>query len=225
MYVRAAAVAASVEPPAVTTAGRLARASTFAGSSVALAVAAHAAAGGHRPSATLLAGAFGLLTRIAYGLAGRERRFVALLAGVGLAQLALHITFAVTAHGPGMAGAVLTDGTTMTVAHVSAAALVAAVLGQAERGLWNAACLRLAVARCRVRARSAIVLLRNARRFAATLLGPPLGTAPGAEPLTRRSGSCRSAVFMRPAYVTGRLFARTDGRRGPPLGLKTPEDA
>ncbi|WP_322781135.1 hypothetical protein [Frankia sp. Cas4] len=220
MNVRAAAVAGVAGRPAVamTTAGRLARASTFAGSSVCLAVAAHTAADGHRPSSMLVVCAFGLLTRIAYGLAGRERRSIAVLAGIGLTQLALHVTFALTSHGAGMAGeAVLADGMTMAVAHVSTAALVAAMLAMAERGLWNAASLRAAVAGARARTRAAAVLLRAVRWFAATLVIPVSGPMLDARPSARRHGSDRSAGFMPPVAVAGALFVRAGRRRGPPL--------
>ncbi|WP_322762594.1 hypothetical protein [Frankia sp. Cr2] len=219
MTVRAAAVAGVAGKPAVavTTVGRLARASTCAGSSVCLAVAAHTAAGGHRPSSTLVVCAFGLLTRIAYGLAGRERRFIAVLAGVGLTQLALHVTFALTSHRSGMAGdAVLADSAAMTVAHISTAALVAAMLAMAERGLWNAASLRAAVAGARARTRAAAVLLRAVRWFAATLVIPVSGPMLDSRPSARRHGSDRSAGFMPPVAVAGRLFVRTGRRRGPP---------
>ncbi len=224
-------MSARTAPPAVagtpavpvTAAGRGICASTFAGSSVCLAVAAHTAAGGHRPSAAVFLTAFGLITRIAYGLAGRERHVTAVLAGVALTQIALHATFAImshdtiTSHGAGMApGAVLHDGVAMTAVHSIAAGLVAGMLSRAEKGLWSTAVLRLAVVRFRMLSRSAGLLFQAARRFAAMLsllltIGPD-----GVRAAAGMPGRYSPAVSAPSASIGGRLFVRAGRRRGPP---------
>ncbi len=227
-YGRLTAVKVRAATPAVagtsavpmTTAGRLVRASAFAGTSVSLAVAAHATAGGHRPATILLSCAFGLLTRVAYGLAGRERRIGAMLAGVGFAQLALHATFAITSHGTGMAAqALLPEGLAMATAHATAAGLVSGMLSQAENGLWTATTLRLAVARFRAGSRAAGLLMRAARWFA-TALSTLLACGQDS-PHTRPGtpGRHLPAPPQPSVSLGGRLFVRAGGRRGPPLVL------
>jgi hypothetical protein len=195
------------------------RAFTFAGSSVCLALAAHTAAGGHRPGTILLGCAVALLTRVAYGLAGRERGLGAVLVGVGLTQLALHATFAVTSHGTGMAAqTLLPRGITMTAAHVTAAGLVATLLSQAEHALWTAATLRVAVARFRSLSRATGLLVCAARRFTAALcmLLTSEGDASRAW-AAKTPGRPRPTTPAPSVSLAGSLFARAGRRRGPPL--------
>ncbi|CAO5192802.1 MFS transporter [Frankia sp. AiPs1] len=72
---------------------RLGRAAAFAASSVSLSWIAHVAGGAGRPGLVVTLGAFGLLTRLAFGLGSRERGFAALMFGVTAAQLTLHVAF------------------------------------------------------------------------------------------------------------------------------------
>ncbi|AEH11705.1 MULTISPECIES: hypothetical protein [Protofrankia] len=214
--------AAATPAVAGTAAGRGMRASVFAGSSVCLAVAAHTAADGHRPSMTIFLGAFGLITRIAYGLAGRERHAIAVLAGVGLTQIVLHATFAVTAHdaatahGAGTASdAVLHDGAVMSAVHAVAAGLVAGMLRHAEKGLWSTNVLRSAAARFGMLARRVDRLLRSTHRFAARC-GIPLTIGPAATRAPGMPGGCPLAASAPSASMGGCLFVRAGRRRGPP---------
>ncbi|ONH37733.1 MULTISPECIES: hypothetical protein [Protofrankia] len=208
--------AAATPAVAGTAAGRGMRASVFAGSSVCLAVAAHTAADGHRPSMAIFLGAFGLITRIAYGLAGRERHAIAVLAGVGLTQIVLHATFAVTAHGAGTASdAVLHDGAVMSAVHAVAAGLVAGMLRHAEKGLWSTSVLRSAAARFGMLARRVGRLLRATHRFAARC-GIPLTIGPAATRAPGMPGGCPLAASAPSASMGGCLFVRAGRRRGPP---------
>ncbi len=203
------------------------RASVFAGSSVCLAVAGHTAADGHRPSILIILGALGLVTRIAYGLAGQERHAIAVLAGVGLTQIVLHATFsitshdAVTAHGASMApDAVLHDGAVMSAMHAVAAGLVAGMLRHAEKGLWNTSVLRSAAARFGTLTRHAGRLLRAVHRFAARC-GLPLTIGPAATHAPGMPGGRPLAVAAPSASMGGCLFVRAGGRRGPPPAAPT----
>lgn len=120
---------------------RLGRAATFASSSVCLAWAAHVAGGAQRSPATTMIIAFLLLTRIAYGLGGRERRLPMLVAGIAGTQVLLHITFALAHPHAHRAGGYPIE-MRMVFAHGLAAVCVAVLLRRAERVLWSASGLR-----------------------------------------------------------------------------------
>ncbi|MCM3882997.1 hypothetical protein [Frankia sp. R82] len=91
---------------------RLGRAATFAASSVSLAWVAHVTGGAGRPGLVVTAVAFGLLTRLAFGLGSRERGLPALLFGVAAAQLALHVAFRLAQPHTSVAQAARTDPVT-----------------------------------------------------------------------------------------------------------------
>ncbi|CAJ58772.1 hypothetical protein FRAAL0090 [Frankia alni ACN14a] len=85
--------------------------------------------------------AFLLLTRIAYGLGGRERRLPMLVAGIAGTQVLLHITFALAHPHAHRAGGYPIE-MRMVFAHGLAAVCVAVLLRRAERVLWSASGLR-----------------------------------------------------------------------------------
>lgn len=74
------------------------RAAVFGTSSVCLALLAHRMAGGGRPSALMLLGTALLLTRVAYGPAGRERGVGYLAPVTVFIQTVLHLAFALSTH-------------------------------------------------------------------------------------------------------------------------------
>lgn len=120
---------------------RLGRAATFASSSVCLAWAAHVAGGAQRPAAAIMIIAFLLLTRIVYGLGGRERRLSVFVAGVAGTQVLLHITFGLAHTHTHRAGGYSVEAR-MVLAHGLAAVCIAVLLRRAERALWSASRLR-----------------------------------------------------------------------------------
>lgn len=122
-------------------AARLGRAVTLASSSVCLSWAAHVAGGAERPATTIMIIAFVLLTRIAYGLGGREHRLPSLVAGVVGAQVLLHITFALAHSHTHQAGGHSVEAR-MLFAHGLATVCVAVLLRRAERVQWSVSGLR-----------------------------------------------------------------------------------
>jgi hypothetical protein len=120
---------------------RFGRAVVFASSSVCLAWAAHVAGGAARPPAAIMAIALVLLTRVAFGFAGRERRLPALLAGQAVTQILLHLTF-VLAHPHSHPASGPSLDLRMTLVHSIATVCVALLLGRGERVLWFVAQLQ-----------------------------------------------------------------------------------
>jgi hypothetical protein len=215
---------------------RLARAGVFGAASVCLALAGHVAAGGQRPSTVLLAVSVGLLTRVAYGCAHRERALGAVGAAVVGTQLLLHAAFTLATHdhgnhlaGPaagyhppaglratellpgGGPGAGLLPGGLMAAAHLVAALAVAGLIHRAERRLWVAAELRVGLPR----AVAAVATLAGAARAAVAALAGPLAGATGSSSPLRPAapGPSVAPCVGRPS---GRLLGRASRRRGPP---------
>ncbi|ABD13524.1 hypothetical protein ThrDRAFT_03647 [Frankia casuarinae] len=133
------AVAAECEVDSGT--ARLGRAVVFASSSVCLAWAAHVSGGAPRPAAGIMLVAVLLLTRVAFGLADRERGVAALLAGLGATQIALHVTFVLAHPHTHLASGPSLD-VPMTAAHGIAVGCVGLMLRHSERAVWCAAGLR-----------------------------------------------------------------------------------
>ncbi|ONH26799.1 hypothetical protein [Pseudofrankia asymbiotica] len=139
---------------------RLARAVVAGGASTSLAVAAHtAAAGGTPPDAALVAAGGALLIRLAYGLAGRHRGLLTVLATLAGSQFGLHVAFVLSGHRAAnpehhhvVAPAELlayggehygTGAGFMILAHLAAVVITGALLHRAEEPLWAAAALRV----------------------------------------------------------------------------------
>lgn len=105
-------------PPGPARLLRLTRSAVFAAVMVLLAVGAHVAAGGGTPGTAVPAAAVLVLTAAAHPVTRRERGLPALLAATAVAQLALHVTFALamlpgcpaSGSGPGTAGALAMPG-------------------------------------------------------------------------------------------------------------------
>ncbi len=116
---------------------RLGRAATFSASSVCLAVVAHVAGGAASPGFWVTAASFLLLTRLAFGLGGRERGLVTLVSAVAAAQLALHVTFLLVEPHAHMACLRCAVDRPSLIAHAVAALAVALCLRRAERLLWS----------------------------------------------------------------------------------------
>ncbi|WP_225438137.1 hypothetical protein [Candidatus Frankia nodulisporulans] len=210
---------------------RLGRAAAFATSSVSLAWVAHAVGGGGRPGLVVTVLAVGILTRLAFGLAGRERGLPALSCGVAGAQVALHLAFGLVAPHTHAVQPALGDPAT-------AAGTAPGGLGMAGMDMPAAAhavCLGLLTSRMLLAhvlaALLVAVLLRRAERVlwcvgslasASLARGPferiagwsvvPLaGGVPARPPVLRAVSPCRA-----PRAHT-RPLGRAARRRGPPL--------
>ncbi|MCK9927895.1 hypothetical protein MXD62_12045 [Frankia sp. Mgl5] len=220
---------------------RLARAAVFGVSSACLALAAHVAAGGERPPALLVAAGAGLLTRVAYGLADRERALGQILGAVLAAQATLHTAFVLATHHPPGAGgagsaptavavvgpgvgehlaASLFPGGSMVAGHACAASCVAVLLHRCERRLWSTAALRLAVERAVTAVArmtsSVLARLRAAGRIVplAAAARPRVAAAPVTSMPGRVAGGGAGPGIRWHAHV---LLLGTDAaRRGPP---------
>jgi hypothetical protein len=158
--------------------------------SATLAIAAHRLAGGGDPPDT------GLTIVLAFGvagigvtMAGKQRSVWAILAVLGVAQLATHVLLSVnTMDMPGMGPAGMQYTTGMFGAHAIAVLVTAAVLTKADAAVFAA---------------SAAL----ARLLPTLLSAPPVPGAP-VRPLPR------VAPLVRPVSV---LLCRENGRRGPPV--------
>ena len=189
------------------------RTGVFALVCLALAVGAHAAAGGGLPPpGVLLLAALPLWLGGAV-LTGRQVRFGTLTCALGAAQLGLHLLFHATAGGPaGHLGAGLTVPAGAMAHAGHAAAPVAgspALAPQLAGGLSPAMLLAhaLATAACAVvMTRAEELLWRLLRRV---VRNPPSGRAPVTAPLWR--------LVVAPAVVpAGRLLSPGRALRGPP---------
>jgi hypothetical protein len=107
---------------------------TLAGCSAALAVAAHAAAGGVLPSAGLTVVLTAVLAGAGVALADRRRGLPAIFAVVAASQLAMHTLLSQAGHGHPAVDATVQ----MTVLHAAAAVLVAVLLAGAEGAVFTA---------------------------------------------------------------------------------------
>jgi hypothetical protein len=143
--------AGSAAPDAWATRGvpRASRGVALAGCSAALAVAAHAAAGGSVPSPGLTLVLTVLLAGAGTALADRRRGFPAILAAVGASQLGMHVLLAglgqdhsaaghgsaehgSAVHGSAVHGGVVPAPVAMVALHVAATVLIAVLLARAE---------------------------------------------------------------------------------------------
>jgi hypothetical protein len=138
--------AGSAAPDAWATRGvpRASRGVALAGCSAALAVAAHAAAGGSVPSPGLTLVLTVLLAGAGTALADRRRGFPAILAAVGASQLGMHVLLAGlgpdhsaaghggAGHGSAVHGGVVPAPVAMVALHVAATVLIAVLLARAE---------------------------------------------------------------------------------------------
>ncbi len=169
---------------------RVLRGLAAAGSSAALAVAAHAAAGGALPSTGLAVVLTTLLAGAGVALADRQRGLPSILAVVGGGQLTLHVLLDRLGHAH---GAVNGDSSvSMLVTHTVAAIVVAVLLAGAERSVFAmAAVLRW-------------------------LLGGVLA-APQPRPATGLSTRPAAPPALAPGSITMTvLLTRVIARRGPP---------
>lgn len=192
-----------------------------------LAVAAHTAAGGFPPPGWLVVAAGALFVRLAYGLAGRRRGLAAVLGWLTCSQLMAHASFVLATH-PASDGAghhhhvlrpvellVELDGSSWTRAAAMVLAHVAAVLGtglllhRADRLLWAAAALRIALPR----AAAAIVAPLVA---AAARLRRRLALAALDRPAAARRAHDRSLTSAPAGRPRARPLGRAARRRGPP---------
>lgn len=168
---------------------RVLRGLAAAGCSAALAVAAHAAAGGGLPSTGLTVVGTALLGGAGVALADRRRGPLAILAALGAGQLGMHVVLGLGhAHQPGAGHA---DPVAMTALHAAAVLVVAMLLAGAENAAFAVAAVL------------------------GWLLGGPLrvsGPAPAAAPVL-------AVLPAAPSLVTSILLRRVHGRRGPPCRL------
>jgi hypothetical protein len=199
---------------------RTVRAGVFAASSGCLATAAHTAAGGDHPSAPVLLVAVALIARIAYGFAGRERGVVAIAAGVGACQLAIHLTIVLAAleRPAGHAGVhdhlpAVVPTAPVASAHALAAGFTVVALRRAERALWATAALR-------ERLSEAAVAAVGATRQALARLGGLLSVCSAAVPARPPRRGPGAAEPSRPAG-TSSMLGRASRRRGPPGPAET----
>jgi hypothetical protein len=221
--VRAADVTRGLVGSGGPTAGspRVARAGVFGIGSVCLSVAAHVGGGAGRPALVLVLAAAALITRVAYGLADRQRSFAAVGSALVVTQVLLHACYALSSHHataghhmvapadlvPGAGGWASTG--TMTLAHLAAAAGTAWLLRRAERLLWAAAALRDGLPRS-VAHLAALLVGAGARLrrslVAALAVAPSAGRLPAGTP----------AGVVPPVRPPGLPLGRTTRRRGPP---------
>jgi hypothetical protein len=150
------------------------RASVFAATTVLLGFAAHLAGQGTMPPPATLLAAFVVARAGAGPIARRERSLPALLAGVGFAQVAMHVLF--LGHCDTSLAATR-GGLPMTGAHALAAVLLACWLRLGERRIWALA--RGFVARLRPPAplvavpwRAVVVLVPHRLRGQLVAAGP-----------------------------------------------------
>lgn len=174
---------------------RVLRGLAAAGSSAALAVAAHAAAGGALPSTGLAVVLTTLLAGAGVALADRQRGLPSILAVVGGSQLTLHVLLDRLGHAHGAAGggdASALPSPLMVVTHTVAAVMVAVLLAGAERSVFAlAAVLRW-------------------------LLGGVL-PAPRPLPAMGLAAQEQTPVALAPGSITLTvLLTRVNARRGPP---------
>lgn len=168
---------------------RVCRGVVLAGTSAALAIAAHAIAGGRLPDAWLTVLLTVGVAGVGIVLAGRRRSIWAILGVLGAAQLATHVllSFGMT----DMAGMTTADvrfnGMGMVVSHAVAVAVTAALLFHADDALFFAASV-------------------FAGLVPTVLVAPP---APSVPPRLRPAD-----VPVRAAVV---LLRRANSRRGPPV--------
>jgi hypothetical protein len=158
--------------------------------SATLAIAAHRLAGGGLPDT-------GLTIVLTFGVAGigvtmasKQRSVWAILAVLGVAQLATHLLLSVeTMDMPGMGPGMMPYGTSMIVTHVVAVLVTAALLTNADAAVFA-------------------VAAALARLLPVLVSAPPVPTAPTRPPP-------RVAPLLLPTSV---LLCRANARRGPPVG-------
>jgi len=166
---------------------RVLRGLATAGVSAALAVAAHAAAGGGLPSTGTAVVLTAVLAGAGVALADRRRGFRSILAVVGAGQLGMHVLLDQFGH----AHAGTDVSALMVVTHAVAAVAVAMLLAGAERSVF-----------------AVVAVLR-------WLLGGAL-TAPRPLPVTA-SPSRPAPASVPPGSITlDVLLRRANARRGPP---------
>lgn len=161
----------------------------LAGTSAALAIAAHAVAGGGLPDTGLTVLLTAGVAAVGVALADRRRSTWTLLAVLGAAQLATHVLLTVDMSGmAGMAAEGLEfNGTTMLIAHMVAVTVSALLLARVDDAVFLAASVFA--------------------RLLPTVLVPPEPTTP---PAVRPVG----VPVVPPAAV---LLCRGNARRGPPV--------
>jgi hypothetical protein len=122
---------------------RAARAVVFATVCVGLAITGHLMASGASVPPSAVAGGLAVTTVVGIVLAGTERSLATIFAGLLGGQFVLHAMFAAAEHGQhlthGHAMSPSSAGTTMTLAHVVAAAVSAWWLRRGERAVWRLA--------------------------------------------------------------------------------------
>lgn len=172
---------------------RVCRGVVLAGTSAALAVAAHAVAGGGLPSGVPITVVTAGVAGAGIALAGRRRSGWAILGVLSAAQLAAHVLLSID-----MAGMAGMDGTNprfngiaMVLAHAVAGAATAVALFHADEAMFFAAAT-------------------FARLVPAVLLAPP--PVPSAPPTLWPA----AAPVVRPPAV---LLCRANARRGPPVSV------
>ncbi|WP_243407536.1 hypothetical protein [Frankia canadensis] len=135
---------------------------------------------------------FLLLTRVAFGLGGRERSLTAMVSGVAAAQVLLHMAFLLAHPHVHLACLRCSVDSQMFLAHMAAGLAVSLSLRRAERALWSAT---------RLRPGSLLVVL---------LLPATEPAAPPVAPVVKIG--CR----RRPPRAHSRPLGRSARRRGPP---------
>lgn len=173
---------------------RACRGIVLAGTSGALAVAAHAMAGGGLPDTGLIVLLTGAAAGAGIALADRRSSLWAILGVLGAAQLAMHVLLTLSMAGTaGMAGmgdeGLRFNGITMLCTHAVAVAVSALLLFHADEALFFAAAT-------------------FARLVPVALVAPP--PVPAAPPRSRPA----VVPVVRPPAV---LLCRANARRGPPL--------
>lgn len=170
---------------------RVCRGVALAGTSAALAIGAHALAGGGLPDTGLILLLTGAVAGAGIALADRRRSVWAILGVLGAAQLATHVLLSISMVGmTGMDGDALPfNGVTMLLSHAIAVAVTAVVLFHADEAVFFAA--------------ATFARLVPAIPFA------PL-PAPGTSPTLRPA-----VVPVHPPSAV--LLCRANARRGPPV--------
>jgi hypothetical protein len=170
---------------------RVCRGVVLAGTSAALAIAAHAVALGGLPDAGLTLLCMAVVAAAGMVLAGRRRSIWAILAVLGAAQLVMHVLMSLDMTDmAGMAGSGLPyNGATMLLAHTVAVVVTAAMLFHADDAMFFVASV-------------------IARLVPTIVIAPP--PAPG---VPARLRPARAPVVRAAAA----LLCRANARRGPPV--------
>jgi hypothetical protein len=174
---------------------RAARAVVFATVCVGLAITGHIMASRASVPPLAVTGGLAVMTVVGTVLAGTERSLATIFAGLLGGQFLLHAMFAAAQHGQNLAHVHVMSpssaGTTMTLAHVAAAAVSAWWLRRGERAVWGLA------------RRIAAAVVRPTRALLST---PPKPCAAPSVRAVPRVATAPRATFLRHAVT----------RRGPP---------